>query len=345
MSQVNWEIFNYKRNLTLSRLDLCYLPTKTNRDINIEPFLQKCFPKVSKNKSIKNFSLQQNYGSWILKIGKRGSPNHYHIYDSQTYIRFELEQRGSKIKSIQSSLFESQMEIFEDVMTQTFFNYSKKVLAIDENYTDWLIDYYRRHNPIKKSLVTGYFNQKSVNLELIDIYKKKKQFFKFLQFLAFSQTQVANTKTFWDQPYSIIKSKITDFMDFIKIKNKNQYQLEQLIQFFEKLQTMKPFIKVITNQSFQSSVLFPVIKARKEFGVWIVEVDILQELYFFNYRFFLPHYFLIYQQDFELEVKLHFIQTYSSQSLTKTFYVNKILDQYKNNNNKKKAQIKQLIQD
>jgi hypothetical protein len=46
-----------------------------------------------------------------------------------------------------------------------------------------------------------------------------------------------------------------------------------------------------------------------------------------------------------LEVKLHFIQTYSSQTLTKTFYVNKILDQYKNNNNQKKAQIKQLIQD
>ena len=344
MNQVNWKIFNYKRSLTLSRLDLCYSRTKTNRDISIKPFLQKCFHKLSENKAIKNFSLQHNYSSWILKIGKRGSPNHYRVYDNQTHIRFELEQRGSKIKSIQSSLFESQIEIFEDSMTETFFNYSKKVLAIDENYTDWLIDYYRRHNPIKKSLVTGYF---SANLELMDIYKKK-HFFKFLQFLAFSRTQDANTKTFWDQSYYIVKFKITDFMDFIKIKNKNQYQREQLIQFFDKLQTMKPFIKVITNQSFQSSVLFPVIKVRKEFeeyGVWIVEVAILQELYFFDYRFFLPDYFLTYQKDFELEVKLHFIQTYSSQSLTKTFYANKILDQYKNNNNQKKAQIKQLIQD
>jgi len=78
-------------------------------------------------------------------------------------------------------------------------------------------------------------------------------------------------------------------MDFIGIKNKNQYQWKQLIQFFEKLQTMKPFIKVITNQNFQSSILFPVIKARKEFGeygVLIVQVAILQELYFFKYRFF-----------------------------------------------------------
>jgi len=76
-----------------------------------------------------------------------------------------------------------------------------------------------------------------------------------------------------------------------------------------------------------------------------VEVTILQELYVFDSRFFLPEYFLSYKKDFELEVKLHFIQTYSSQSLTKTFYVKKILDQYKKNNNQKKAQMKPFIQD
>jgi len=85
-------------------------------------------------------------------------------------------------------------------------------------------------------------------------------------------------------------------MDFIK--NKNQYQLEQLIQFFHKLQTLKPSIKVITNQSFQSSVSFPVIKVRKEYEVWIMKVTILQELYSFEYKFFLPEYFLIYQKYF-----------------------------------------------
>lgn len=44
-----------------------------------------------------------------------------------------------------------------------------------------------------------------------------------------------------------------------------------------------------------------------------------------------------------MQVKLYFIKTYSSQSLKKTFYVNKILDQYKHSNNKKKAQVKHLI--
>ena len=46
-------------------------------------------------------------------------------------------------------------------------------------------------------------------------------------------------------------------MDFIQIPNKNQYQREQLIQFLEELQTMKPFVKIYTNESFQS--LTPVV--------------------------------------------------------------------------------------
>lgn len=346
-NEVNWKMVHHEKDLRLSRLDLCYSRKKTNDKTNVESFLKQCYEKVARNKSIKHFSLQQNSLSSIFKVGKRGSPNHYRVYENHTEIRFELEQRGSKIKVVQKLIFENQIDNFEQVMTNTFFNYSKRVLVIDENYTDWLMDFYRRQNPSKNSLVTGYFNQKIANLKLIDI-DEKKTFFKFLQFLAFSRAQKANTKIFWDQPYSIVQFKIIDFMDFIKIKNQNQYQREQLIQFFDKLQTMKPFLKIITNNSFQNSVIFPIIKARKEFGEygpWIVEIAILQELYFYSYRFFLPNYYLTYQKDFELQVKLHFIQTYSSQSLKKTFYVNKILEHHKRSNNRKKAQVKQLIKD
>ena len=55
-------------------------------------------------------------------------------------------------------------------------------------------------------------------------------------------------------------------------------------------------------------------------------------------------YFLTYKKDFELEIKLQFIQSYSNESLQKIFYSHQILEQYKNNNNKKKAQFKQYIQ-
>ena len=87
-------------------------------------------------------------------------------------------------------------------MTQRFFKYTKKVLAIDENHTGWLIDFHRRHNQNKGSLVTGYFNYNNANLNLIT-NDNKKVCFRFLQFLAFSRTQSPNTETFRGQPYSI----------------------------------------------------------------------------------------------------------------------------------------------
>ena len=37
-------------------------------------------------------------------------------------------------------------------MTERFFKYRKKVLATDENYTGWLINYVKRKNKKKKSL-------------------------------------------------------------------------------------------------------------------------------------------------------------------------------------------------
>ena len=52
---------------------------------------------------------------------------------------------------------------------------------------------------------------------------------------------------------------------------------------------MKPFVKILTNENSQSSAIFPILKARKEFGgygSWTIEVAILQELYFYSYRFF-----------------------------------------------------------
>ena len=157
-------MFNHQKDIRLSRLDLCYSRKKTNDKINFKSFLKQCYDKVARNKAIKNISLQQNSLSWIFKIGKRGSPNYYRVYQNQTQIRFELEQRGATIKPAQKLIFQDHIEEFERVMTEKFFNYSKRVLEIDENYTDWLIDYFRRQNQTKESLVTGYFDQESNNL-------------------------------------------------------------------------------------------------------------------------------------------------------------------------------------
>lgn len=123
-NEVNWKMVNHEKDIILSRLDLCYSRKKTNDKINFQSFLKQCYEKVARNKAIKNISLQQNSLSWIFKIGKRGSPNYYRVYQNHTEIRFELEQRGSKIKLAQKLIFEDHIEEFERIMTENFFKYT-----------------------------------------------------------------------------------------------------------------------------------------------------------------------------------------------------------------------------
>lgn len=79
---VNWKIFSHKKDIRLSRLDLSYSCKKTNNKNNFKTFLEQCYQKVIRNKAIKNFRLQQNYSSLILKIGRRGNPNYFRVYEN-----------------------------------------------------------------------------------------------------------------------------------------------------------------------------------------------------------------------------------------------------------------------
>lgn len=77
-------MWNHEKDLILSHLDLSYSRKKTNDNndkTDVESFLKQCYEKVVTNKAIKNFSLQQ---SSIFKIGKRGSPNYYRVYENHT---------------------------------------------------------------------------------------------------------------------------------------------------------------------------------------------------------------------------------------------------------------------
>lgn len=75
-----------------------------------------------------------------------------------------------------------------------------------------------------------------------------------------------------------------------------------MIQFFQQLQTLKPFVQIFLDGSFQSSVIFPIVKVRKQFGnngPWLAEIAILQELYYYSYPFSFPIDFFVYKKDFK----------------------------------------------
>ena len=114
----------------------------------------------------------------------------------------ELEQRGAKIHSLLNS--QDHIKKFEQIMTERFFKYSKKVLAIHQNYTDWLIDYLRRQNQTEESLVTRYFSSFSLNLNHI---QKKKNFLDFYNLLLLAALKQLLQKFFANNPIVLLNLK------------------------------------------------------------------------------------------------------------------------------------------
>lgn len=98
-------------------------------------FSKKGYQKVAENKAIKNFSLQKSSNGLILKIGKRGSPNYYRVYENNTEIRFEFDQKRSENRGITKLILKDQIEEFEQVIIERFFKYTKK-----DSHQGWFFD-------------------------------------------------------------------------------------------------------------------------------------------------------------------------------------------------------------
>lgn len=131
---------------TLNRVDLCYSKTKKDIDTtqSFESFLKSCHEKLLQNSRTKYIQYNRNKKGFILKIGSRKSPNYYRVYENNQEIRFELEMKSSRVQSVQDFLFSHQIPEFEQILTKHFYNYSNKILTLDQVYRDWLIKYLRR---------------------------------------------------------------------------------------------------------------------------------------------------------------------------------------------------------
>lgn len=131
-------------------------------------------------------------------------------------------------------------------------------------------------------------------------------------------------------------------MNFIKIKNKNHYQLKKIICFFHSIQNTVPTLTVFSENFFRSASVIPLVDIYKENNSWIVQILLAEQLYFYQYPFSLPHYFITYQTTYELQVKLKIIQVMSSERLEKVLEIQDSLEQF-NLSTQKKTSIKKLI--
>ena len=149
---------------------------------NFEFFLNSCHEKILQNSRTKHIKYSRNKKGFILKVGSRKSPNYYRVYENNQEVRFELEMKSSRVQSVQDFLFSHQIPEFEQILTKHFYNYSTKILVLDQGYTDWLIQYLRRKEKQDAGLLLPFFNQNTLSVS------DTKKVFGLLQFLSFIRT-------------------------------------------------------------------------------------------------------------------------------------------------------------
>jgi hypothetical protein len=336
--QFDWNVFD-KQKISLGRFDLCYFrEIKINDQTEqLEIFLSNCMSKLVKKSKKNNINYDRGTKGYILRIGNRKSSNFYRIYQTENGLRFELEIKKKQIQQFSELLLVNRIEEFEEKLIKHFYMYSKKVLTLNDYYTDWLINYFRKTDKPINSLVTSYFRkQNTKNLS------KKVNIFIFLQFLAFSRSKKFNSIEIYDQTYYLIEFYLKEFIQFSGIKNINQYQRNKFITFFYSFQKIEPFITSFSDSHFQSLLAFPYIDIQKQANLWTVKIAVSKLLYDYSYPFAFPNTFLTYQNLYDLQVKLQIIELISTVSLEKVFYVQIFIEQFKVPT-QKKTQIKKYI--
>ena len=335
----DWNIFQLS-NLSLSRLDLCYFRERQEIDQKdeLETFFSNSISKLVNTRKKNSLNFDQSTKGYILRIGNRKSSNFYRIYQTKTGLRFELEIKKNLIKQLSDLLFCYDIEQFEKVLTKHFYSYSRKVLTLNDCYTDWLIKYLRKNEKPINLLVTSYFKEKKTNPLSEDI-----KLFTLLQLLTFSRSKNYTKVQIYDQSYFLIQFTLKEFLEFSGVRNINQYQRNKFINLFYSFQKTEPLINYFTESHFQSILSFPYVDIKKQGNSWIVKLAISQLLYDYDYPFAFPTTFLIYKNIYDLQIKLKVIEAISTIPLKKVFYTEVFLGQFNVSKSKRSIIKKDIV--
>ena len=196
----------------------------------------------------------------------------------------------------------------------------------------------REKQNIRDSLMTSYLE----NNNNLDFLVERERFLRLLQLLSFICNLKGSKLSRKNQVYYLIDFPVADFMRFIGVKNRNQYQLNKVLNSLQSFQKLDLLLQKFSQISFRSSVIFPYLEIEKQGKSWIVTIAVAKELYFYDYPFLFPSCFLSYQNNYDLQVKCKVIQIISTSSLEKKFCVQDFLNQL-SVSNQKQTQVKQII--
>jgi len=309
----DWEILKVDQcTLSLGRIDLCFSRSNdfSHTTKLFDTFLVDSRRQIQDHTNTKHIKLEDFLDGRMLKVNRRNNSLHYRVYQRDENVRFELELKHRQTKLVQDYLFANQLAIFEDHLVRQFFRYSGKVLRLDYEYTDWIVDFQRRYqgNLNSQSLVTGYLES-----QIIKQQEEEERFFHLLQFLSFVKSLRLNP--FKDckklrikkQVYFELKFPLSRFVTFTGMQLSNHSDRKKLIGYFKQLHKLDPIVKEFSDGAFRSYVCFPYADctnpSRK---CWVVEVFAAEEFFCFPYPFHLPKSFLIsnHKHDLRLKVRL-----------------------------------------
>ena len=338
-----------KYPINLGRIDLCFCRTNNINDTieSLDAFLVSSRDKVKKQKKSRYFKLEDFPSGKMLKVNRRNNGLHYRVYKKGESVRFELELKHGQTRLLQDFLFNNEFDVFENQLVIQYFKSFKRILSLDFQYTDWVVDFQRRYglkNIISPVLVTSYFGNQILS------QRNEERLFHLLQFLSFVKS--LNLKPGKDlkknqikkRNYYSLKFTLSQFVEFTGIKISNQSQRNKLIQYFKQLQILDPIVKEFSDGSFRSYVCFPYVECESRNGnVWILEVLVVEELFYFLYPFNFPNSFLGSGSKNALRLKVLFIKSLSVSGRKKTLDIEEFFKQIKLPNNNLLISIKKIM--
>ena len=136
-----------------------------------------------------------------------------------------------------------------------------------------------------------------------------RNFISLIQFLNYAKDLDFETEYLGHTAYRKVVFKLRDFLEFQdpSVKRTNRYRLRKIKEFFQQLQT-RLHVTSFSDSRFQSLVLVPQIQFEKcsKQKFLIAKVWLVEELFYYNYPFYLPNIFQqkLTKHEFHVRVKL-----------------------------------------
>ena len=345
----DWSILKFDQYiLNLGRIDLCFSRTNnSNTPIkSFDSFLVDSRSNIQNHTTTRYIKLENFPEGKMLKVNRRNNSLHYRIYQKDKDVRFELELKHRQTKLVQDYLFQSHFDVFEQQLVLRYLKYSGRVLCLNSAYTDWIVDFQRRHRrelvqPTSRSLVTSYLANGMRNQE------EEERLFHLLQLLSFIRSLELNPfkdckkHRIKEQLYYGLKFPLSEFVSFTGIKITKQSQRNKLIQYFKELQKLDPIVKEFSNKAFRSYVCFPYVECGNLTGnSWKIELVAAEELFYFTYPFQLPRHFLFSRHINDRRLKLQFMKSLAVSNQEKTLDLEEFFNRVNVSNNNRLVGIK-----